>query len=846
MVSAGGVPSLKCDGVEPVGCGTRTAALPASEWSASEWLSVKDAPVVTNMVFDGSLAATGTSWFASKLVNAGKVVSAKWMTAGLGVYDVYVNGKRIGDDFLKPGFTHHAKTKYAFTYDVTDALRKGKGEANVFAAEVSSGWWRDKIVTPAGCKGFLGKKSAFRGVLELAFADGTKKSYGTNVKDWKAGIAGPVTAAAIFDGEHCDARLAPGCSDLSKLGVAERNEEFAGEILPTDGAEVVLRRDIAFAPQTVYAWKGVEGVTDKAYGKVKVVKTFVPGQDISLSAGETLVADFGQNCAAVPAFAFSASRGTVLTALPAEMLNDGNGARNRGNDGPEGSVYRENLRGGYKTGRLVEYTFAGSGVETYMPRFTFFGYRYIAVTASADVTIKSLFSVPVTSITKEMEIGRIDVGDKDLGRFIRNAYWSQLSNYLSVPTDCPQRNERLGWSADAQIFSEAGTYNADTRKFFRKFTRDLRDTRCINGGYPSAAPFAQYGYETFNQGWADAGVILPWMIWKQFGDREIVVENYEAMKRFVRKLDETKYNFEGGDLYIYADWLSYQKFETCGNRFGNWTKWKDDPDARNYRLYLAACYWLHDARLMAEMAAAIGKSDDVAWFKASANRALAHIRGKFVEQDGLLLKPMRDLQTACVFALRFGIVEGSARAATKAILLKSIKDHGDCLQTGIVGTSFLMDVLAAEGEWDVAYTLLFQHKNPSWLYSVDQGATTVWERWNSYMKDTGFGPVGMNSFNHYAYGAVVAWIYKHAAGIECRSSDPGFKTIIMAPVPDRRLGFVTAEYKSAAGLVKSAWRYEGAKWIWKFTVPEGAVARVTAPGDQAAKTYKAGTYTIEK
>jgi len=826
--------------------GRRTAALPASAWSSSEWLSAKDAPVETNRVEDGSLAAKGTSWFAREVANEDAVVAAKWMTAGLGVYDVYVNGRRIGDDFLKPGFTHYAKTKYAFTYDVTDVLRKGKGEANVFAAEVSAGWWRDKIVTPAGHMGFMGKKSAFRGVLELTYADGSKKLYGTNAKDWKAGVVGPVTAAAIFDGEHCDARLVPGCADLAKLGEAERNDEFKGEILPTDGAEVVLRRDLTLTPKAAYVWKGVGGVTDKAHGKVKIVRAFAAGESIALKAGETLVVDFGQNCAAVPAFSFSARRGTVLTALPAEMLNDRDGDKSRGNDGPEGSVYRENLRAGYETGRLVEYTFAGDGVESYMPRFSFFGYRYLSVSASDDVTIASLASIPVTSIAKEMELGRLEVGEKDLNRFIQNVYWGQLSNYLSVPTDCPQRNERLGWSADTQVFSEAGTYNADTRKFLKKFTRDLRDSRCKDGGYPSVAPFAQYGNETFNLGWADVGVIVPWTVWKQFGDCEIVAENYEAMSGFVRKLDETKYDFEGKLGYIYADWLSYEKFETCGNRFGSWQQWKDDPDAKNYRRYLAACYWLYDARLMAEMAAALGKADDVAWFEASAARALAHIRATFVEADGQLLKPMRDLQTACVFALRFGIVEGDARAATKATLLKSIKNHGDCLQTGFIGTSFLMDVLAAEGEWDVAYGLLFQHKNPSWLYSVDQGATTVWERWNSYVKDTGFGPVGMNSFNHYAYGAVLAWIYKHAAGIECRSSNPGFKTIVMAPIPDRRLGFVKAEYKSAAGLVRSAWRYEGAKWIWTFTVPKGAVARVTLPGESAEKIYQPGTYVVER
>jgi alpha-L-rhamnosidase len=249
---------------------------------------------------------------------------------------------------------------------------------------------------------------------------------------------------------------------------------------------------------------------------------------------------------------------------------------------------------------------------------------------------------------------------------------------------------------------------------------------------------------------------------------------------------------------------------------------------------------------MSEMGRATGRREEAKWFDESAKRALAYIRGRFLEKDGLLLSPMRHLQTANVFALRHGITEGAAREATKELLLKSIREHGDCLQTGFLGTSFLMDALTGCGEVDTAYTLLLQHKNPSWLYSVDQGATTVWERWNSYTKKDGFGPVGMNSFNHYAYGAVLAWMYRTMAGIAADSTAPGFKRIVMSPKPDRRLGWVKAEYKSAAGLIKSAWRYEGDEWIWTFTVPEGSSARVTVPGETASSDYTAGSYTIRR
>ena len=792
------------------------ASLLALHCGGGEWISVPSAPVYRGPVDVRSRAADGTSWFARTFTNAGDVVSAKWTVSGLGVFEVFVNGRRVGDDFLKPGYTHFAKTKYSFSYDVAGLMNRARGGVNVLAAEVSAGWWRDKIVTPPHSsvdRGFTGDKSAFRGDLELVYADGRRETVATDADGWRCGVAGAVTHAAIFDGEEYDARVK---DPVLGEGLAERPEvncEFKGEILPTCGAEVTLRRDLAM----------VRG-------------------PYTLKKGGTLVVDFGQNCAAVPEFRFKAPRGTVLTCLPGEMVNDADKGE-RGCDGPKGSVYRANLRCPDYGMRIV-YTFSGEGEETYMPRFTFFGYRYASITATDDVEIECVSSIPVTSIKKEMETGRIETGDKDLNRFIANVYWGQLSNYLSIPTDCPQRNERLGWSADTQVFCEAGSFNADTRRFFRKFTRDLRDSQDAEGGYTSVAPFGQYGNESFNLGWADVGVIVPWTVWRQFGDESIVRDNWEAMSRFVRKIDEEKYDFEGRIRYVYADWLSFEKFETRGNDFGGWNKWKDDPDAMNYRRYLAACYWLYDARLMAEMGRAVGKAEEARWFDESAKRALGYIRGRFIEPDGLLLKPMRHLQTACVFALRHGIVDGAAREATKALLVKSIREHGGCLQTGFLGTSFIMDALTGCGAVDVAYDLLLNHEFPSWLYSVDQGATTIWERWNSYTRKDGFGPVGMNSFNHYAYGAVQAWIYRTVAGIAPDSSAPGFKRIVMAPKPDRRLGFVKAEYKSAAGLVTSEWRYEGDKWIWAFSIPEGATASVTPPGECAARDYPPGRHVI--
>ena len=790
----------------------RVAALCTKSWDESEWISVSASQIADETAKKRQRAADGTSCFWRRVVNGKSIRSAKWMTTGLGVYNLFVNGHPVGADFLKPGFTHYAKTRRSFTYDVTQFLRRGMDETNDFGAEVSSGWWRDKS------GGYAGKKSAFRCVIELTYVDGTTDLVGTRANEWFGEVAGPVKHAGIFDGEEYDARQTS-CSRKPRVEFVsegcERNDEFAGEILPSEGAEVCLRCDLA-----------------------------IKRGPFSILPGKTLVIDFGQNCAAVPRFVFRANRGTVLTALPGEMLNDAEKG-DRGCDGPKGSVYRANLRIP-NDGMRVVYTFADENETAYMPTFTYFGYRFLAIAATEKVEIESVTSVPVTSVAKEMETGSLTTGVPALNAFISNVYWGQISNYLSVPTDCPQRNERRGWLADTQVFAEAGAYNADTCRFLRKWMRDVRDSADDQGGFPSAAPWAHYGDDYWKFGWADASVIVPWTAWKMFGDREIVEENFAAMARFVRRLDETKYDLEPKIGYNFADWLSYEKFETCGNSFGGWGKWEKDPDAMNYRRYLAACYWLYDARLMAQMAEALGRSKEAVWFKGSADRALAHIRGKFLESDGLLLKPMRDLQTACVFALHFGIVEGVAKTATLALLKKSIREHGDCLQTGFLGTSFLMDALSECGETELCYTLLLQHKNPSWLYSVNQGATTVWERWNSYTKDKGFGPVGMNSFNHYAYGQVIGWMYRNIAGIAADPANPGFRRIVMKPLPDKRIGFVRASYRSRAGLITSEWKYKCDRWIWDFTVPVGATASVTLPDETTAKIYGAGSYHIER
>lgn len=822
-----------------------TAALNDSVWKSSSWISVVDAPVVSGEVADGSRAADGASWFLATVRNDKKVSRALWMTTGLGVYELYVNGKPVGDEILKPGFTYPEKTRLSFTYDVTGLFDTASGAENVLSAQVTPGWWADKIVTPAGHDGMIGRKCAFRGVLALYYSDGSTRLYGTDTENWKAGIAGPVTHAAIYDGEEYDARIAPGFETPEKLGVPEINTEFHGDIFPSDGAEIYFRHDLALSPVKTYVWQGVDGEDENHFGRVVLKREYGAGEPIVVNSGENLVVDFGQNCSAVPVFVFNAAEGTELNCVTAELLNDGNGSKERGMDGPEGSVHRQNLRIP-DTGMKLKYTFANSPEDVcYTPRYTFFGYRYVSINVTDKVVIKSIKSLPVTSISRDMEIGKIETGNELVNKLISNTIWGQRSNYLSVPTDCPQRNERLGWTADTQVFTETGSFFANTTSFFHKWMRDLIDSQGEKGGFPGVAPLSQYGNEMTRLGWSDAGIIVPWSIWKQFGDTEIVEQSWKSMEKYMNHINETRYDhnalIEENGNYQWADWLSYEPLESCGG--GAFGPDGPLPEAVEYWNYLSASYWLLDAGMMRDMA--IGTGRDASRYKTMTRDAKTYIRERFFDESGKFKTDiLNTMQTPALFALKNNILDGAAKEAMIGRLRENFAEHGNCLQTGFLGTSILMPTLSENGMSDIAWELLFQRKNPSWIYSIDNGATTIWERWNSYMIDKGMGPKGMNSFNHYAYGVVCEWIWETAAGIASDPANPGFRHIIMKPVPDKRLGYLKAEYHSASGVIRSAWKYEGDNWIWEFSVPDGCTATVTLPGETQSKEYEAGDYKI--
>ena len=725
-----------------------------------------------------SFADSDVGLFRKSFVLEKPVDAALLKVAALGAFEVRVNGVPQ-PGYLNGGCTQPEKCRHEYPFDVTRCLRIGAGQTNEVLASVAASWWRDEILR-RNLKGPAGypRDSALRAVLTVKFSDGSQEVVETD-GTWDATYGGTVVRAGIFEGEMQNLMRTE-----NRWVSAVPNRDFSGEVRPMRGPWIGLREDLVLRPV---------GVT-------------LP---LRLEPRREYVFDFGQNAAAIERMVVEGDRLTKVTVRHAEMLNEPGGDPKRGNDGPGATLYQINLRYIPASSTYV----LRDGEQTLQPHFTYFGYRYVGVTVTAPVMLKSIESVPVTSVSREMETAALETGDEAVNRLVSNIRWSFRSNYLSVPTDCPQRNERLGWTADTMVFTPAASYLADVRGFLGKWLADVRDTQSEAGAYEQVAPLIWCGSQKkATSGWSDAGVLVPYFLWKHYGARDIVEEHWESMKRYMAYLDA----HDGPDRSCFGDWLAFE------------------PQTPEYCKTFSAFYWVWDAQAMKEMAESFGKSDDVARFAAQERRARQFFAAKYLDEAGMMRKDFRQ-QTTDLYMLKLGLCGNeTAREATKADLVANIRGNGDRLKTGFMGTAILMDTLTEIGETELAYSLLLQHRHPSWLYTVDQGATTMWERWNSYTKEKGFGDPNMNSFNHYAYGAVYAWMMKTIAGIRPDPKEPGFRRFVLAPQPDRRLGRAKAAYDSLHGRIESEWSYDAdGRWHWTYSVPAGTTAKVVLPDGRA-------------
>lgn len=761
-------------------------------------------------------AATSSPRFRKEFNLASKVKSARIYSSALGVYNLYVNGVRVGAqqsdgnmvyDELMPGWTDYRSSIFYLTHDVTPLLREGD---NAIGAEVSSGWWLGQV-----SHGIYGSSNlAFIGKLVVELENGETVTVVSD-QSWLSSAGGPIKSGEIYHGEVYDARRLDNWTSANydttlwnKCGI---DRQTKGSLTAQEGPTVRINPALERKAHTLTIYEGIKD-NGTAYGEINTVATHTGENPVTLKKGQTMVVDFGQNASGWAKFKVHGKSGTSLNLRFAEMIND-SGDTERGNDGAKGSLYTVALRSAKARGQYI--LNGDENGEIYSPTTTFYGFRYCDLTATDDVTIDWITAETITTANEEASSLRVD--NDAVNQLYSNILWGQRSNFVSVPTDCPQRDERLGWTADTQVFSMAASYNAQVQGFYHKWMCDMRDGQLPTGQYPNVAPYnwVEHG----SSAWADAGIILPWNVYTMFGDKAIIEENYESMTRYMDWLatqTEGSYKHIGSDTR-YGDWLAFE-----------------DTDKR----YISVAYYGYMADIMSRMAKVLSTSPDDEYANDSEKYAVLfdEIKSEFkkrywnLRQNTLTQKS----QCASLMALRYNLLHGDeAVDIIKTALRNRIEGNGNKLATGFLGTAILNQTLSQFGMDDLAYSLLLQRDCPSWLYSVDQGATTMWERWNSYTLEGGFSKsIEMNSFNHYAYGAVGEWMYRHMAGIAPDYEQPGFSHIILRPSfdPDRRINDVDATFASNYGDIKSAWKTaEDGTYTYSVTVPANTTATLTLP-----------------
>ena len=690
-----------------------------------------------------------------------RIKRARIYVTARGVYGLHVNGKRVGDDHFTPGWTdYHSRIPYQM-HDVTDLVTPGE---NVVGAILGDGWYSGYLVWD-GNRNVWGKDLGLLAQLEIESEDGSTQTVCTD-DSWKA-TTGPILKSDFYMGETYDA-----CLEMDGWATAGFDDsQWDGvHVYDDGGASLVAKRC-----QNV---RKIEEVRPTELGEPQ------PG---------VYVCNLGQNIVGWVRLKIVAPRGTKITIRHAEMLND------------DGTLYTENLRSARCTD---EYVCKGDGEEIYEPHFTFHGFQYVELTGcTAEPGLDAVTGVVLHSDAPPT--GVFECSHDMVNQLQRNIRWGQKGNFLEVPTDCPQRNERLGWTGDAQVFVRTACFNMDVSAFFTKWLVDLEDAQDDDGAFPDVAPKVTKGSGV--AAWADAGIICPWTIYLCFGDTRILEKHYDAMVRWIRFMEQTSTNLIRPD-FGFGDWLA--------------TDAPSPGAAPTPKELIGTAYFAYGARIMSKVAGLVGKDNESAALAGLADRVRAAFNREFVSPAGRVVS---STQTGYLLALAFDLLPEDVRPYAVGQLVKEIEKRDWHLSTGFVGTPLLAPTLTRYGRTDVAYKLLLQDTYPSWFYPILQGATTMWERWNSYTKDGGFGDAGMNSFNHYAYGAIGEWLYATVAGIDVDPEEPGYKHIILRPEPGGDLTFARGELRSIHGLIRSHWRIEDGVLTYEAAIPANTRATVLLP-----------------
>ena len=734
----------------------QTAFLSANEWKA-KWIMQDTVKLASS---------EACPIFRKTFIVGKKIQSATAYISALGMYEAQINGKRIGDAFLTPGWTDYRKRIQYQVYDLTENINQGN---NAIGVTLGNGWY-------AGFIGWgnhnheYGKYTALLFQLEIRYTDGTSQIIVSD-ESWKSST-GSILSSEIYHGETIDNRYEkegwtmPDYDDTKWMSV---------QIFPSPGIDLVatynepVRKHEQFKP-------------------VKVFKT---------PSGEQVI-DFGQNLVGFVTVKISGKQGDKITIQHAEILDKA------------GNFYTKNLRSAKATDI---YILKGEGTETFEPHFTFHGFRYIKIEGlQEEINPENFTAVALYSDLKPT--GIFTTSNSLINQLQHNIQWGQKGNFLDVPTDCPQRNERLGWTGDAQVFSRTATFNMDVHNFFVKWLKDLALDQLPNGSVPHVIPNV-LGKLAGSTGWADVATIVPMNMYLAYGDKQILSQQYNSMKAWVDYMTSQSKNNLWNTGSHYGDWLFYSPSVDDGGRAAVTDKY-----------LIAQCFWAHSTQLLIDAATILGKTEDVLSYTTLLNTIKEAFNQEYVTPGGRLVS---GTQTAYVLALQFDMLPLNLRDQAVERLVQNIKSYENHLTTGFLGTPYLCHVLNRFGKTSLAYKLLLQETYPSWLYPVKMGATTIWERWDGIKPDSTLQTPEMNSFNHYAYGAIGDWMYRVVAGINPEEDGPGYKKIRIQPYTDKELNNVSASLLTNYGTVSSSWNYGNDKFHFTVEIPVNTTASIFIP-----------------
>ncbi len=722
-----------------------------------------------------------------------KIVSATAYITSHGMYVAQINGKRVGDAYLTPGWTSYNKRLQYQVYDVTSMLNSGKNAVGVM---LGNGWYRGFLAWGDN-KNIYGRKLGLLFQMNITYSDGSTDMVYSN-ENWKSST-GSIRFAEIYHGETIDARgekngwSSSNYNDSSWSGVNVRN--YSNDNLLATYNEPVKKHE-----------------------------TFKPLKIFKTPAGEQVI-DFGQNLVGWVMVKAKGSAGTKIIIQHAEVLDR------------KGNFYIENLRAAKAT---ATYILKGSsntppsggdgGYESFEPHFTFYGFRYIKVTGyPGELKPEDFTAVALYSDMKPT--GTFTSSNALINQLQHNIQWGQKGNFLDVPTDCPQRDERLGWTGDAQAFSRTAAFNFGVNNFFAKWLRDLETDQYASGAVPHVIPNVLGSNEGGSAGWSDAATIIPWNMWLAYGDKKILENQFNSMKAWVGFMEKNSKDNLWNSGFHFGDWLFFRPF--------------DDNDGRSAvtdKYMIAQCFFAHSTQLVINAAKVLNKKDDEEKYSLLLKKIKEAFMKEYITANGRLVS---GTQTAYVLALNFDMLPESIRKQTAEKLFQNIKNYGTHLTTGFLGTPYLCHVLTRFGYTDLAYELLLQETYPSWLYPVKMGATTIWERWNGIRPDSTFEPASMNSFNHYAYGAIGDWMYRVVAGLDTDEDGPGYKKITIKPHIGKGLTNATATVQTYYGELSSSWKTENGTMVLHVIIPANTTATIYIPSKDAGLVWESGKLIAE-